>query len=153
MAKFFSNKVFPIKVPSPNPCFETYISLTDLIFLLDTNDSVTKNNVRGILELSKSFLKRQVSIRYLHASDIELSDSTISGTSSNTSHSSHILNVTSIDSLVRSEKDNSTTTEVEDLSTKSAFFVISDTELIQEVIANVRTVSYTHLTLPTNREV
>ena len=113
---------------------------------MDTHDTVTKNSVRGILELSKSFLKRQVSIRYLHASDIELGDSTISATSSNTSHSGHTLNVTSIDSLVRSEKDNSTTTEVEDLSTKSAFFVISDTELIQEVIANVR--NYKKIEIP-----
>ena len=31
IAKFFSNKVFPMKVPSPSPCFEMYISLADLI--------------------------------------------------------------------------------------------------------------------------
>ena len=110
---------------------------------MDTDEHATKHNVGGIFELSKALLKRTVSVRYLHASDINLNDSTVENVKSatsakNTSHSHHVLNLTSIDSLVRSEKGNSSKKEVEDLTTKSAFFVISETELIQEVLTRVR---------------
>ena len=111
--------------------------LADIIFLIDENGKEIKGNVRGILELSKALLARSIQVRYLHAHDLEA----LPNDKSNKSHSinHNHLNVSNIDSVVQkggSKKDNSLS-KVEDLTTKSAFFVISETTLVQDIITYV----------------
>ena len=111
--------------------------LTDIIFLLDTNAKDFHGNVRGILELSKTLLGKSVYVHYLHANDLVLKENS----SHTNSHNHNKLNVSNIDAVVQSTgtKNASTTSQVEGLSTKSAFFVISETSLMHEVVTYVST--------------
>ena len=102
-------------------------------------------NVEKIFELSKILLSRQVYVRYLHASDITIrnASSTIVG-----SHHHQPLNVTNIQNFIissgpKGNSQNSAAEHVEGLTTKSAFFVLSDTVLMQDIVIQVRP-SYKH---------
>ena len=105
---------------------------------MDTNEEGIKGNVRGILELSKNLLGKSVYVRYMHATDIELNKH--SGRN-NSNHSHNKLNASNINNIVQvtGNVKNNSTSKVEGLSTKSAFFVISETSLVQDVLSYVRT--------------
>ena len=108
--------------------------MTDIIFLLDKNDNNLARNMKGIEALSKRFLGKSVFIRFLHTTDIEIKES--SKVANNTTNLQHHLNVSNIDSIVHSNRRK--TSSVEDLTTKSAFFVISETSSMQNVVSYVR---------------
>ena len=103
---------------------------------MDINEEDIKGNVRGILRLSKNLLGKSVYVRYLHATDVALNGNS-GGNSS--SHSHNKLNASSINNILQATGNvkNDSTSKVEGLSTKSAFFVISETSLIQDVLSYV----------------
>ena len=105
---------------------------------MDTNANDTIDNVKGILELSKTLLGKSVYVRYLHVTDLGNLTSGKSNTSNSRSHTH--LNLLNIDCLVQASgtEINNATSKVEGLSTKSAFFVISETKLVEDMITYVR---------------
>ena len=106
--------------------------LTDIIFLLDINERNIKRNFRGLEDLSKTLLAKSAFVRYLHATDVTLEPSNIKSNSSNKLNTSNINNI-----VHSSTKNGSSTSKVEGLTTKSAFFIISETLLIQDVLTYV----------------
>ena len=106
--------------------------LTDIIFLLDINELNITRNFRALEDLSKTLLRKSAYIRYLHATDVILMNS------NNKSNPNNKLNTSNINNIVHSNsKNGSSTSKVEGLTTKSAFFVISETSLIQDVLTYV----------------
>ena len=106
--------------------------LTDIIFLLDINEVNIERNFRGIEDLSKILLGKSTFVRYLHASDV------ITVANNTTQQTNNKLNVSNINNIVHSNaKNGSSTSKVEGLSTKSAFFVISETSLMENVLTYV----------------
>ena len=106
--------------------------LTDIIFLLDINEVNIERNFRGIEDLSKILLGKSSFVRYLHASDV------ITVANNTTQQTNNKLNVSNINNIVHSNaKNGSSTSKVEGLSTKSAFFVISETSLMENVLTYV----------------
>ena len=106
--------------------------LTDIIFLLDINEVNIERNFRGIEDLSKILLGKSAFVRYLHASDV------ITVANNTTQQTNNKLNVSNINNIVHSNaKNGSSTSKVEGLSTKSAFFVISETSLMENVLTYV----------------
>ena len=106
------------------------------MFLLDTNNKTIIKSVYSIFALSKSVLENSVYVRYIHVTDIDYK-----ANSSNSHSSSHRhLNVSNIDDLVQASgaEQIRATTQFEGLTTKSAFFVISDTSAVQDLITYVR---------------
>ena len=106
--------------------------LTDIIFLLDINELNITRNFRALEDLSKTLLRKSAYIRYLHATDVSLMHN------NNKSNPNNKLNTSNINNIVHSNsKNGSSTSKVEGLTTKSAFFVISETSLIQDVLTYV----------------
>ena len=105
---------------------------------MDTNDSTTIRNVGGILELSKRLLSKSTYVRYLHATDLGYLTNSKSNSTSSNNHNH--LNVSNIDTIVQASGTgkNNATSKVEGLSTKSAFFVMSETTLVQDMVTYVR---------------
>ena len=103
---------------------------------MDTNANDTKENFRGISELSKKLFGKSVYVRYLYATDLRM----LANGKSNGSYSNSQRNVSVIPTIVQAfgtEKDNSSS-KVEGLTTKSAFFVISETTLVHDMVTYVR---------------
>ena len=106
--------------------------MTDIIFLLDINEANIERNFRAIEDLSKILLGKSTFIRYLHASDV------ITVANNSTQQTNNKLNVSNINNIVHSNaKNGSSTSKVEGLTTKSAFFVISETSLMENVLTYV----------------
>ena len=83
-------------------------------------------------DLSKILLGKSTYVRYLHATDVIISPNNA------TTDSDSKLNVSNINNIVHStNKNGSSTSKVEGLTTKSAFFVISETLLMQDVLSYV----------------
>ena len=106
---------------------------------MDTNEENIERNVRGILSLSKNLLGKSVYVRYLHATDVALKENS---DGNSTTHSHNKLNASSINNILQTTGNvkNNATSKVEGLSTKSAFFVISETSLVQDVLSYVRSI-------------
>ena len=99
---------------------------------MDINEANIKRNFRAIEELSKRLLGKSVFVRYLHATDV------IIVPNNSTQQSNNKLNVSSINDIVHSNnKNGSSTSKVEGLTTKSAFFVISETSLVEDTLTYV----------------
>ena len=96
------------------------------------NEVNIERNFRGIEDLSKILLGKSSFVRYLHASDV------ITVANNTTQQTNNKLNVSNINNIVHSNaKNGSSTSKVEGLSTKSAFFVISETSLMENVLTYV----------------
>ena len=106
--------------------------MTDIIFLLDINEVNIERNFWAIENLSKILLGKSTFVRYSHASDV------ITVANNTTYSTNNKLNVSNINNIVHSNaKNGSSTSKVEGLTTKSAFFVISETPPMEKVLTYV----------------